>query len=407
MININLSGVVKFVKTSNLDTAEINSLHTKIKSHSMGGWMEMPFDIHEEQIDRINKTADRFRGQSEYIVVTGAGGSSLGARMLIDALGKPDSPVILYAGDNLSAIRISRLLQKISNHDFSVVVSSKSGTTLETLLAFRTLYSLLQKKYGDRAPEHIAVVTEDRRTALRNFALEAGAYIFTIPENVGGRYSVFTPAGLLPAACADVDITRLITGAVKQEKTGFAAAAQFASARNSLYNAGYKKEIFATFEPDAENFGAWWRQLFGESEGKEGGGLFPSTVTYTGDLHSMGQYIQEGPRDLYETILMFDDVKTDYPVAPSVFPDGLSALESRSFAEINRLAQRAVIEAHLAGGAPAAEITAPTFDEYGFGMTLQFFSQSCAASCFLRGVDPFYQPGVEAYKKRVKQSLGT
>lgn len=401
MLKLDLTGISTFVK----DYADVGDAAAKMTAHPMSGWTRLPREWTAADAKRLTDVAARLRGNADMLVVAGAGGSSLGARALIDAFGDTRKARVLFTGDNLSGNSAKRILDALDG-DFAVVVSSKSGTTLETLLAMRLLLTELKRRYGNDAYKRLVVVTEPKKSALRVFAEEHGCETFEIPVAVGGRYSVLTACGLFPAAFAGVDVDAVMRGALRQADAGLDTAAEFAAARLALYGAGFRSEIFACFEPMFERLGSWWRQLYGESEGKQGGGAFPSTVALTGDLHSMGQYIQEGPRSLYETMLTFGSADASVTVPPGDFADGIDALNGRSLSEINALASTAVKAAHIAGGVPVVEVRADKTDAESVGELIYFFETACALSCFPRGVDPFDQPGVEAYKVRVKKALG-
>jgi len=406
VIRTELSGVSKFINLEEVSETEQKAAEDALRVHPMNGWTRLPRSWAQESIDELRIHAEKIRKSSDIVVIAGAGGSSLGANALISALGQAQSPEILWCGDTLSGTYMNALIKKLENRDFTVILSSKSGSTLETLIALRMLYSALEKRFGEGAAARLTVITEPKKSELRKFAEQIRAKTFEIPEDVGGRYSVFTAANLLPAAVCGADVTALLSGAAEEAESSSKTAINFAKCRNALYDAGYHNEIFASFEPSTERVGAWWRQLFGESEGKEGTGIFPSTVVYSGDLHSMGQYVQEGRRDLFETVISFASTRGDIQIPQAKFIDGLAPLDGKSLNEVNTVARREVIAAHVSGGVPVAEVVCPSLDERGIGALLYFFERVCAYSCFMRGIDPFYQPGVEAYKKRVKSALG-
>ncbi|MDR1822042.1 MAG: glucose-6-phosphate isomerase, partial [Oscillospiraceae bacterium] len=307
-------------------------------------------------------------------------------------------------GDNLSAVTARRILATLADCDFHVILTSKTGSTLETLAAFRCVLPLLEKKYGARFAERITVISEPD-TRLHSFARESGAGFFEFPKNVGGRYSVLCPSGLLPAAVCGVDVRALLCGArVQTERTD--DALRFARGRVALFKKGYTNEILACFEPEFALFGDWWRQLFGESEGKNGGGAYPSCVTYTRDLHSVGQYVQDGVRNLYETFVLFEQPEKAAEIPQNTaFSDGLDALNGKTLPQLNKIAADSVMDAHKAGGVPVLAVTLPDYSEKSAGAFIVFMEIAAAASCFLVGVDPFDQPGVEEYKKRIKAGL--
>ena len=405
MIKINISGIEGFTKLQPLTDAK--NAEERAAQLPMHGWRNLPSDITQQEIDAITEAGRKIADTSEALVVLGAGGSSLGARALTDALTRKNGvPEIYFAGDNLSGEYMSRLLESLKSKDFSVVITSKSGTTTEPAAALRIFLKLLRERYGDKALYSLYVVAGVGTSKLRSFAEENDCTLFEIPEDVGGRYSALTASGLLPAAARGLDVAEIIDGAKKEMQYGAETAWNYAVARQSLYVNGYHTEIFATFEPALKSFGDWWRQLYGESEGKLGRGIFPSTVLYSGDLHSMGQYIQEGPRTLFETILTFGEADSDVTVPDNnEFDDGFSFLKGRSFGEINEIAGVAVKSAHISGGVPVISLNAPALDEAALGALIYFFERACASSAIISGVTPFEQPGVEAYKKRMLQTL--
>ncbi|MDR3309970.1 MAG: glucose-6-phosphate isomerase [Oscillospiraceae bacterium] len=406
MIRVDISKAEAIAAVPRMTDGERFAVRQKLLAHPRSEWVGLPSVYGAEYVARLETAAARLRAQCGAVVIVGAGGSSLGARTLIDALAEDGAPEAYYCGDNLSGAYLEKLLVRLRGKDFGVVVSSKSGGTLETLAALRVLYAELRARYGASAPARVLCVTGDEPSALKRFADEYSCETFDIPANVGGRYSALTPAGLLPAAVFGVNIAEVLRGAASEAEPELSEAAfRYAEARNALYKAGFGTEIFASFEPCAERLGAWWRQLFGESEGKDGQGIFPATAAFTGDLHSMGQYIQDGRRDLFETVLRFSDARSALRVPASEFDDGLSPVALRRFAELNALAEEAVLDAHAAGGVPVIRITAAEPDGRGFGAAVYFFELACAYSCLSRGIDPFDQPGVEAYKIRIKQRL--
>ncbi|MDR0813239.1 MAG: glucose-6-phosphate isomerase [Oscillospiraceae bacterium] len=378
---------------------------SRLHAHPMSGWLGLP-QSQVPELERMLREAERIRCAAQRLLVIGAGGSSLGARALISAFGKTDAgyPEAVFWGDNLSVVTARRILERLAGGDFHVILTSKTGSTLETLAAFRCVLPLLREKYGEHVAEHITVISEPD-TRLHSFARESGAGFFEFPKNVGGRYSVLCPSGLLPAAVCGVDIRALLDGARAQAgRTD--TALRFARERVGLFKRGFTNEILACFEPEFALFGDWWRQLFGESEGKNGGGAYPSCVTYTRDLHSVGQYIQDGVRNLYETFVLFEKAEgTDEIPQNTAFSDGLDTLNGKTLPQLNKIAADSVIEAHKAGGVPVLAVTLPDYSETSAGGFIMFMEIAAAASCFLVGVDPFDQPGVEEYKKRIKSGL--
>ena len=413
MIKTDLTGTAGFTKIPPLSDAR--AAEQRAAQLPMSGWMELPNAVTPQEIDAITSAGRKIADSSDVLVVLGAGGSSLGARTLTDALTRNNGvPEILFAGDNLSGDYMAKLLKRLENKDFSVIVTSKSGTTTEPAAALRIFLKLLHERYDsrnsdsscDKALSRLYVIAGTGPSKLRSFAKERGCALFEIPEEVGGRYSVLTASGLLPAAARGLDVAAILDGAKRELETGAEAAWSYAAARQSLYVNGYHTEIFALFEPAAKSLGDWWRQLFGESEGKLGRGIFPSTVLYSGDLHSMGQYVQEGPRDIFETIVSFDKTDGDVIIPDNGdFDDGFEFLTGRSLGSANDIARDAVKKAHVSGGVPVIELSAPALDELSLGALMFFFERACAVSAMLSGVTPFEQPGVEAYKKLMLQEL--
>ena len=384
------------------------------------GWVRLPADYDREEFARIQKAAAKIRSDSKALVVIGIGGSYLGARAVIETLTSnnynlthKDGPAVYFAGNGLSADAMNEVIELVKDVDFSVNVISKSGTTTEPAVAFRIFKALLEEKYGkEGAKGRIYATTDAKRGALKGLADKEGYETFVVPDAVGGRYSVLTAVGLLPIACAGVDIAALMEGAA-QAMEALAApgtdnpAWQYAAARHALYDAGKRIEILAGYEPSFRFFGEWWKQLFGESEGKQGKGLFPASVEFTADLHSMGQYIQQGERLMMETVVRFDAArsKITIPDDPENV-DGLNFLSGRSLGFVAEQAMRGTILAHVDGGVPNILLTAPARDERSLGGLIYFFEFACGLSGYLLEVNPFDQPGVEAYKNNMYALLG-
>lgn len=411
MITTSLSGIPDALGAPPLDTAR--EAHSALL-RSGAGFLSLPHDM-EAALGKIQDTAAKIRAGSEVFVVIGIGGSYLGAHAAIELLRSPfynalpgrRGPEIYFAGNNVSGEYLEQLLTVIGGRDFSVNYVSKSGGTLEPSAAFRVFHRLLEAKYGAAgARGRIFVTTDPARGRLRAMARDAGYETFSIPPDVGGRYSVLSAVGLLPMAVAGCDIAAVLRGARAQAEGGAESVLKYAAARSLLYGAGKKIEIFTAFEPAARALGEWWKQLFGESEGKNGRGIFPAAVSYTADLHSLGQYVQEGERTLFETFVSFARPRARILVPGADLPDGLDALSGRPFAEVNAAAAAAVCQAHMDGGVPVVEITAPGIDAGAFGALTYFFETACAVSAGMLGVDPFDQPGVEAYKKELRGRLG-
>lgn len=387
-----------------------------IRNSSMSGWLGLPERMAGE-LEQIKQAAEQIQRDSKFLICIGIGGSYLGHRAVIEALGKSSRTKVLYAGNSLSSRALNDVLQEIGDADFSVNVISKSGTTLEPAIAFRFFKEKLQKKYGrEGAAKRIYATTDAVKGALHGEAAQEGYTRFVVPDDVGGRYSMLSAVGLLPMAVAGVDIEALLDGG-KEEKSAYDAesnlgaitAVQYAVERAGFLRERYNVEVLATFEPSLHYFEEWWKQLFGESEGKNHQGIFPASVIYTTDLHSLGQYMQEGRRDIFETFLRVDNAgEVDFavPIIPGADIDGLKYIEDRKLSEINKIACDATVIAHRAGGIPVSEITIPDLDERSLGALVYFFEYACALSAQLSGVNPFDQPGVEQYKRNIYNLLG-
>ena len=383
------------------------------------GWVALPKNYDKEEFVRIQAAAKKIQQQSQALVVIGIGGSYLGARAVIELLRSPnynlkkkDTPDIFFAGNGLSTDGLLEIIDLLGDRDFSVNVISKSGTTTEPAVAFRIFKGLLEKKYGkEGAKERIYATTDAHRGALKGLADAEGYEEFVVPDDVGGRYSVLTAVGLLPIAVAGIDIQALMDGAA-QAMTQLSApgldnpAWQYAAARHALYESGKKVELLAGYEPCFRFFAEWWKQLFGESEGKDGKGMLPASLEYTADLHSMGQYIQEGPRMLCETVVHFQ------PKGQFIIPDdpenvdGLNFLSNKPLSFVADKAMRGVILAHVDGGVPNVLLELPALSETVAGYLIYFFEYVCGLSGYLLNVNPFNQPGVEAYKTNMFALLG-
>ena len=386
------------------------------------GWLDLPENTSEELIERIERLATISRSKSEVFVVIGIGGSYLGSRAVIDALShhfaqlkKDDNPVVLYAGQNISEDYLNDLLEILDKKDYCITVISKSGTTTEPAIAFRILKNHLENKYGkEEARNRITAITDSKKGALKQLSDEEGYETFIVPDDVGGRYSVLTPVGLLPIAVAGFSIRDLMTGAKKMknhlaENTSIAdnPVSAYAAVRNALYESGKTTEIMVNYEPRLFYFTEWWKQLYGESEGKEQKGIFPAGVGFTTDLHSMGQYIQDGLRNIFETVL-----SVNKPGSTLVVPhdnknlDGLNYIAGKPLHEVNHQAEIGTTLAHLDGGVPNLSIEVPEITADILGQLIYFYEMACAVSGYILGVNPFDQPGVEAYKKNMFALLG-
>lgn len=387
------------------------------------GWLELPTDYDKEEFKRIKKAAKKIKKESDILVVIGIGGSYLGARAIIESLTSTFNnmltekqrkyPQILYVGNNLSPNYINELIEYIGNKDFSVNVISKSGTTTEPAIAFRIFREILENKYGiDEARNRIYVTTDKERGALKTLADDEGYEKFVIPDNVGGRYSVLTAVGLLPIATAGIDIDKLMQGAQNAQQRyddpnlKYNECYQYAVARNILYKLYKNIEILVNYEPKMHYFTEWWKQLYGESEGKEQKGIFPAGVDFTTDLHSMGQYIQEGRRNLFETVISIEQPLSDITINKDEDNlDGLNYLAGKGLDYVNKKAMEGTIKAHVSGDVPNILISIEKLDEENIGELIYFFEKACSISGMILGVNPFNQPGVEEYKKNMFKLL--
>jgi glucose-6-phosphate isomerase len=399
--------------------AAIRMLHEGTgKGNEFLGWLNLPSSISDIFLSDIQQTADRLRASCDIVVIAGIGGSYLGAKAVIDALNNSfdwldtnrENPVIVYAGHNISEDYLAELLDLLKNKSFGIINISKSGTTTETALAFRLLRTLLEQQVGKaEAKNRIVAVTDARQGALRKLADQEGYTTFVIPDNVGGRFSVLTPVGLLPIAVAGHDIAQLVAGAREMEKfcgpeTPFSEnpAAVYAAIRNELYRSGKKIELLVNYHPKLHFVSEWWKQLYGESEGKEHKGIFPAAVDFTTDLHSMGQWIQEGERSLFETVISIKEANREVVIPNDAENlDGLNFLTGKRIDHINKMAELGTRLAHVDGGVPNLKIELPKLDAYNLGQLLYFFEKGCGISGYLLGINPFDQPGVEAYKKNM------
>jgi glucose-6-phosphate isomerase len=380
------------------------------------GWLDLPSRIDDAEIREIEETAALLRSRAEVIVVVGIGGSYLGARAIISALGSnfeafdEKLPRLIFAGQNIGEDYLHELLGILDRKSYAIIVISKSGTTTEPAIAFRLLKNHLEAKIGpEEAGRLIVAITDRQKGALRKLADQSGYKTFVIPDDTGGRYSVLTPVGLLPIACAGCDIRRFISGAKSlQEATGAGIrfednpSALYAATRNALYQKGKTTEILANYDSRLNYFSEWWKQLYGESEGKENRGIFPASVNFTADLHSMGQYIQEGERRLFETILSVENPHSTLKIPEDAGNlDGLNFLAGKRISEVNKMAELGTLLAHVDGGVPNIRVGIPEISEYHLGELVYFFEKACGISGYLLGVNPFDQPGVEAYKKNM------
>ena len=388
------------------------------------GWVDLPVDYDKQEFDRIKKAAQKIQNNSDVLIVIGIGGSYLGAKAAVSMLGHSfhnampkqvrKTPSVFFAGNSISSTYLADLLELIDGRDFSVNVISKSGTTTEPAVAFRIFRELLEEKYGkEGARERIFATTDQKRGALKKLADEEGYETFVIPDDVGGRFSVLTAVGLLPIAVSGADINAIMEGAA-QARLEYQnpdldqnACYQYAAARNILYRKGYTTEIMVNYEPYMHFFSEWWKQLFGESEGKDQKGIFPASAEFSTDLHSLGQFIQDGKRNLFETVINIVQPKKEIIIKEDKDNiDGLNFLAGKSLDFVNKKAFEGTLLAHTDGEVPNFVVSVDQADEYHFGYLVYFFEKACAISGYLLGVNPFDQPGVEAYKKNMFALLG-
>jgi glucose-6-phosphate isomerase len=431
-LKVDIQSVQKFI-----DPDDISKLETDLKIHhhdlvtatgagnEFTGWVKLPSSTSQELLDDIMQQALHLKDKSEVVVVVGIGGSYLGSRAVIEALQhqfagllpafKRPGPLVLFAGNNISVDYHADLLEVLQKVNWSLIVISKSGTTTEPAIAFRILRQHLVRKYSlGEARKRIVAITDGSKGALKNLADEEGYKTYIVPDDVGGRYSVLTPVGLLPIAVAGFDIRELIRGAADMETISLAShlpdknpAALYAAARNALYRKGKPIEIMVNYQPNLVFFTEWFKQLYGESEGKMQRGIFPAGVSFTADLHSMGQYIQEGLRIIFETVLSVEQSNKELHI-PKLDDDadGLNYIAGKRVQEVNRMAELGTLLAHIDGDVPNIRISIPKIDEYNLGSMIYFFEFACALSGYILGVNPFDQPGVEAYKKNMFALLG-
>ncbi|WP_069650658.1 glucose-6-phosphate isomerase [Caloranaerobacter ferrireducens] len=388
------------------------------------GWVDYPINYDKDEFARIKLAAERIKETSDVFIVVGIGGSYLGARAAIEALGhtfynilskdKRKTPEIYFVGNNISGTYLRHLFDVIQGKDISINVISKSGTTTEPAIAFRILKEYMEKKYGrEEARKRIFATTDKVKGALRKLAEEEGYETFVIPDDVGGRFSIFTPVGLLPIAVAGIDIDKIMEGAKAGREEYMVEdleknpCYQYAALRNILYRKGKDIEILVNYEPYLRYLAEWWKQLYGESEGKDGKGIFPASVEFSTDLHSLGQYIQDGRRDLFETVINIINPKEDIEIPKNEKNlDGLNYLKGKTMDFVNKRAFEGTLLAHTDGNVPNIVINVSEMNEYYFGKLIYFFEKACGISGYILGVNPFDQPGVEAYKKNMFALLG-
>ncbi len=418
----NTNGFVdeKVVKSYEISVKNANEmLHNGSgKGSDFLGWLHLPSSITESHLSDIEQTAKVLQENCEVVVVIGIGGSYLGAKAVIEALSdsfdwlqkERKTPVIVYAGQNIGEDYLYELQTLLKNKKFGIISISKSGTTTEPAIAFRLLKTQLEEQQGKEAAQKLIVaITDKSRGALRTLATQEGYKTFVIEDNIGGRFSVLSPVGLLPIAVAGYDVRKLVNGAAEMEKvcglnTPFDEnpAAIYAATRNELYRQGKKIEILVNYNPKLHFFAEWWKQLYGESEGKEHKGIFPAATDFTTDLHSMGQWIQDGERTIFETVISVENTRHE-KIVPfnEANLDGLNFLAGKRIDQVNKMAELGTMLAHVDGGVPNLKISIPALEEYYLGQLIYFFEKACGISGYLLGVNPFDQPGVEAYKKNM------
>ncbi|QQY79505.1 glucose-6-phosphate isomerase [Keratinibaculum paraultunense] len=431
MNNITFDYSNSFVKEHEIDYIEPfivtshNLLHEyKGQGKEFTGWIDLPKDYDKEEFERIKESAEKIRKDSSIFIIIGIGGSYLGSRACIEALNhnfynhlprdKRTGPQIYYVGNNISSNYIADLFDVIEDKDISLNVISKSGTTTEPALAFRLFKSYMEDKYGkEKAKERIYVTTDSSKGALRKLAEKEGYNTFVIPDDVGGRYSIFTAVGLLPIAVSGINIDKLLEGAFDgMEEYSVSTLKdnicyQYAAVRNILYSKGKEIEILVNYEPNLYYLMEWWKQLYGESEGKDGKGIYPASANFTTDLHSLGQLIQDGKRNIFETTIHVESPRRDIQIKEEKDNlDGLNFLSGKSINFVNKKAFEGTLMAHTKGGVPNLVIGLPKMNEYFFGKLIYFFEKSCAISGYILGANPFNQPGVEEYKKNMFKLLG-
>lgn len=431
MVKVDITNTYNFISKEDIQDyePEVQDLYKKIfektgKGNDFLGWTSLPDEmLNSAFVTDINQTADKLRKKSDIFVVIGIGGSYLGARAVIEALShsfkefkkEEKNPEILYAGHQMSEEYLSELLEILDEKDYSLTVISKSGTTTEPAIAFRVIKQHLTEKYGEQeAKERIVAITDKEKGALKQLSREKGYKTFDVPDDVGGRYSVLTPVGLLPIAVAGIDIRKLLEGAYSMQKfteTGKSLMedpiAQYAVTRNVLYKIGKPIEMLVNYQPKLHYFTEWWKQLYGESEGKQQRGIFPAGANFTTDLHSLGQYIQEGLRILFETVVTVEkpNRKLSIPEEKDNL-DNLNYLAGKRIEDVNKMAELGTILAHVDGGVPNIKLSIPELNEYYLGQLIYFFEMACAISGYILEVNPFNQPGVESYKKNMFALLG-
>ena len=427
-IKLNSKYVASFMPENSIENikAEVLKAHEALnngtgKGNDFLGWLTLPENYDKAEFAEIKKAAEKIRNDSEVLIVIGIGGSYLGARAAIEFIKSQNynllrkgAPEIYFAGNTISSDSLNELVEIIGDRDFSVNIISKSGTTTEPAVAFRIFRDMLEKKYGkEEAAKRIYATTDACKGTLKSLSDTLGYKTFVVPDDVGGRYSVLTAVGLLPIAVAGIDIDAIMQGAADAMKEYSVADLEnndcykYAAIRNILYRGGKKIELMVSYEPSFTMMNEWFKQLYGESEGKDGKGIFPASVVFSTDLHSMGQYIQEGERTLFETVVVFDKSKTEVEIKEEEGDfDGLNFLANKNLSFVNRKAFEGTVLAHTDGGVPNIVLEVEKMDEYNLGYLIYFFEKACAISGYVLGVNPFDQPGVESYKKNMFALLG-
>ncbi len=430
-VKFDYSKALGFIGQHEIDylTAQVKTAHDNLHNGTGAGadylgWIDLPSNYDKDEFARIKAAAEKIKGDSEVLIVIGIGGSYLGARAAIEMLSNSfyniqskeqrKTPQVLFAGNNISSTYVTHLLQLLEGKDWSINVISKSGTTTEPAIAFRVFRAELEKKYGkEEARRRIYATTDKEKGALKKLSNEEGYESFIIPDDVGGRYSVLTPVGLLPIAVAGIDIDAMMQGAADASKEysnpnlAENEAYQYAAARNALYRKGKATEILVNYEPNLHFVSEWWKQLFGESEGKDYKGIYPASVDFSTDLHSMGQFIQEGNRNIFETVIQVNEVPEQITIQSDADDlDGLNFLAGKTMDFVNKKAFEGTLLAHTDGQVPNLIVNIADMTPYTFGYLVYFFEKACGISGYLLGVNPFDQPGVEAYKRNMFALLG-
>ena len=424
VLNLNVNQAKSFLNEADYENVkkEIVEAHKLLRAQTgpgndFLGWLNLPVDIDLEEVDRIKKAAERIKAQSQILLAIGIGGSYLGARAALEMLKKyfgNEGVEVIFVGNHISSTYINQLLKYLEGKDFSINVISKSGTTTEPAIAFRIFKDYIEKRYGkEEAKNRIYATTDKARGALKSLSNAEGYETFIVPDNIGGRFSVLTPVGLLPIAAGGVNIDEMLAGAkaayesYKEEDVEKNDALLYATYRNALYRSGKKIEMLINYEPRLQFFAEWWKQLYGESEGKDGKGIWVTSASFSTDLHSLGQMIQDGERTVFETVLNVLEPEENITIeADKDNLDGLNFLAGKTVDYVNKMAMSGTMIAHVDGGVPNLRLDIPSVSAYNFGYLVYFFELACGVSAYTLGVNPFDQPGVEAYKKNMFALLG-